>query len=155
MSPIFLPRQGAFGLLQVDDTRPRDFDGHDSAFLRTCAAILGPIVDRLPKLRDLRATEERFRLTVETAADYAVFVTDAEDRITDWLPGAAAVFGWTAGEDRGKPSVLLYTPEDRAAGVPEDELARCPGRAGGSASAGSCATARPGGICTSTGTRTG
>ncbi|WP_175558883.1 PAS domain S-box protein [Paracoccus chinensis] len=119
--PIFLPRQGAFGLLQVDDTRPRDFDGHDSAFLRTYAGILGPIVDRLLRLRDLRATEERFRLTVEAAADYAIFVTDAEDRITDWLPGAAAVFGWTAEEVRGKPSAMLYTPEDRAAGVPDQE----------------------------------
>lgn len=119
--PILLPRQGAFGLLQVDDTRPRDFDGHDSAFLRTYAGILGPIVDRLLKLRDLRATEERFRLTVETATDCAVFVTDAEDRITDWLPGAAAVFGWSAEEVRGKPSAMLYTPEDRAAGVPEQE----------------------------------
>ncbi|MRX51340.1 PAS domain S-box protein [Paracoccus sp. S-4012] len=120
--PIFLPRQRAYGLLQVDDTRPRDFDQHDSAFLRTYAGILGPIVDRLLKLRQLRSTEERFRLTVEAATDYAIFVTDAEDRITDWLPGAAAVFGWSAEEALGQSAAMLFTPEDRAAGVPEREL---------------------------------
>lgn len=44
---------------------------------------------------------EAAQVTVETATDYAIFVTDAEDRITDWLPGAAAVFGWSAEEARG------------------------------------------------------
>ena len=121
-APVFLPGKRPYGLLQVDDTEPRDFDEADTEFLRTYCTILGPVIDRLLKLRDLRASEERFRLTVEAATDYAVFITDDEDRITDWLPGAAAVFGWSAAEVVGQPAAVLFTPEDREAGVPEQEV---------------------------------
>lgn len=120
--PVFLPGQRAYGLLQVDDTRPRDFDQSDIEFLRTYANLLGPVIDRLFKVQALRATEERFRLTVETATDYAIFVTDAEGRITDWLPGAEAVFGWSAEEVQGQPAAVIFTPEDREAGVSEWEV---------------------------------
>ncbi|MCR0981550.1 PAS domain S-box protein [Roseomonas populi] len=121
-APILLPGGGTFGLLQVDDTKPRDFGQEDTEFLRTYTMILGPVIDRLLKMRQLRAAEERFRLTVETALDYAIFVTDEEDRITDWLPGAAAVFGWTAEEAVGQHGGILFTPEDRAARQPEREI---------------------------------
>lgn len=121
--PIFLPAGEAYGLLQVDDTKPRSFDEHDIEFLRTYATILGPIVDRLFKLRKLQAAEERFRLTVEAAKDYAIFVTNSDGFITDWLPGAVEVFGWDADEVVGRPASMLFTPEDRETGEPEKELA--------------------------------
>ncbi|WP_338663658.1 PAS domain S-box protein [Pararoseomonas sp. SCSIO 73927] len=122
-APILLPGGRPFGLLQADDTQPREFGQADAEFLRTYTIILGPVIDRLLKLGDLRAAEERFRLTVETALDYAIFVTDRENRVTDWLPGAAAVFGWTAEEAVGQPGAFLFTPEDRAARQPEWEAA--------------------------------
>ncbi|WP_370515459.1 HWE histidine kinase domain-containing protein [Paracoccus sp. S-4012] len=59
---------------------------------------------------------------MEAATDYAIFVTDDADRITDWLPGAAAVFGWSAEEMIGQPAAITFTPEDRAAGVAEQEV---------------------------------
>ena len=120
--PVFLPGRRAYGLLQVDDTEPREFDQNDTEFLRTYAAILGPVIDRLFKVDALRQSEQRFRLTVEAATDYAIFVADPEDRITDWLPGAAAVFGWSAEEIVGQHGSILFTPEDRAAGKPEEEF---------------------------------
>jgi PAS domain S-box-containing protein len=49
--PVFLPGGGAYGLLQVDDTKPRDFDENDSEFLRTYASLLGPVIDRIFKLQ--------------------------------------------------------------------------------------------------------
>ncbi|MBS0641244.1 MAG: PAS domain S-box protein [Acetobacteraceae bacterium] len=70
----------------------------------------------------LRESEQRLRLIVENAHDYAIFVTDADDRITDWQTGAAAVFGWSAAEAIGQPGRILYVPEDRAQDVPEKEL---------------------------------
>ncbi|MBP0492043.1 PAS domain S-box protein [Roseomonas indoligenes] len=121
-APILLPGGKAFGLLQADDTRPREFGQEDAEFLRTYTIILGPVIDRLLKLGQLRLAEERFRLTVETALDYAIFVTDRDDQITDWLPGAAAVFGWTAEEVAGRPGAVLFTPEDRAKGEPRKEV---------------------------------
>jgi PAS domain S-box-containing protein len=111
--PIFLPGERAYGLLQVDDTKPREFGKDEIQFLRTYASILGPVIDRLLMAHELRATEERFRLTVEAALDYAIFLSDPQDRITDWLPGAEAVFGWTAEEAAGQPAAITFTPEDR------------------------------------------
>jgi PAS domain S-box-containing protein len=120
--PIFLPGGRAYGLLQVDSTEPRDFGEGETEFLRTYATILGPVIDRLHKVSRLQTTEERFRFILEHALDYAILVTDAEDRITDWLPGAEAVFGWTAEEAVGQPSSIIFTPEDRASHVDEDEV---------------------------------
>jgi PAS domain S-box-containing protein len=119
--PIFLPGGQAYGLLQVDSRERRDFDEGDTEFLRTYATILGPVIDRLHKVHRLQASQERFRHVVKNALDYAIFVTDAEDRITDWFPGAEAVFGWTADEAVGQPSSILFTPEDQANNVDEDE----------------------------------
>ena len=120
--PVFLPGGKAYGLLQVDDTEPRDFGPEDSEFLRTYATILGPVIDRLRQVRRLQTTEERFRLIVEAARDYAIFVTDAEARITDWFPGAEAVFGWTAAEAVGQAASILFTPDDREHHVDDDEF---------------------------------
>ena len=120
--PIFLPGGKAYGLLQVDDRRARDFTAEDTQFLRTYSTILGPVIDRLLKIDALRGTEERFRLIVENARDYAIFVADAQDRISDWLPGAEHVFGWTAVEAIGQPSAILFTPEDREDSEDEKEV---------------------------------
>ena len=121
-APILLPGGRPYGLLQVDSTEPRDFGPEDAEFLRTYATILGPVIDRLHKIRELQGTERRFRLVVEAARDYAIFLSDAEDRVTDWLPGAEAVFGWTAAEVVGQPSSLLFTPEAREAGEDAKEV---------------------------------
>ncbi|MBP1178326.1 PAS domain S-box protein [Methylobacterium sp. PvR107] len=120
--PIFVPGKKPYGLLQVDATEPRDFGHADTEFLRTYATILGPVIDRLHKVDVLRVTEERFRLVVENARDYGIFLTDSEDRITDWYPGAEAVYGWTAGEAIGQPASIIFTPEDRRHRADEKEL---------------------------------
>ena len=120
--PVFLPGRRAYGLLQVDATEPRKFGEEDTEFLRTYAIILGPVIDRLLKMREMSGAEERFRLIVQTARDYAIFLSDAEDRITDWLPGAESVFGWSADEIKGQPGAVLFTREDREAGQPEKEV---------------------------------
>ncbi len=113
--PIRVPGGKAYGLLQVDAPEPRDFGDEVTEFLRTYATILGPVVDRLRKVSALRVTEERFRLVVENARDYAIFTSDPEDRIVDWYPGAQTVYGWSAEEAVGKPAAIIFTPEDRAA----------------------------------------
>ncbi len=84
--------------------------------------LVWDISDRKRAEQALRASEESLRLIVENARDYAIFVADLEDRITDWFPGAAAVFGWTAEEAVGQRGDILFTPEDRARDVPREEL---------------------------------
>ena len=79
------------------------------------------VTDRKRAEEALRASEERLRLVVDGAADYAILTTDRERRVTGWSAGAAAVFGYTTDEILGRPSDVLFTPEDRAAGAPERE----------------------------------
>jgi PAS domain S-box-containing protein len=119
--PIFLPGGEAFGLLQVDARESREFGDDDIQFLRTYATILGPLIDRLRKVRELEANSERFRLVVENARDYAILLCDPQDVVTDWFPGAEAIFGWKAHEIIGQPSSVLFTKEDQETGVPELE----------------------------------
>jgi len=72
----------------------------------------------------LRESEQRYRLIVESARDYAIFTTDLQGRITSWNRGAREVLGWDESEALGRPHSILYTPEDHLAGVPEAEMAK-------------------------------
>jgi two-component system CheB/CheR fusion protein len=72
---------------------------------------------------ELRRSEERYRLLVEGVAEYAMIMSDAEGRITTWNSGARKIFGRSEAESLGQPLALLFTEEDRAAGIPERELA--------------------------------
>jgi PAS domain S-box-containing protein len=47
---------------------------------------------------------------------------DPEGRFLDWNAGAQRMFGYSAEEMLGQPSAAIFTPEDRAAGVPEEEM---------------------------------
>ncbi|MFZ1219563.1 MAG: PAS domain S-box protein, partial [Chthoniobacterales bacterium] len=70
----------------------------------------------------LRETQERFRLLVEGARDYAMFLLNIDNEITFWSKGAERVFGWTEQEVAGKSGALIFTPEDRTKGAVEQEL---------------------------------
>jgi PAS domain S-box-containing protein len=120
--PILLPGRRAWGLLQVDAREPQAFGDEDIEFLQTYAMILGPVVDRLETAKELSASDERLRLIAGNAQDYVIIISDPDDRITDWLGGSTQILGWTAGEVLGKTTDLLFTLEDRQAGVPEQEL---------------------------------
>src|SRR4051812_20720056 len=65
---------------------------------------------------------ELFRLFVENSNDYAIFVIDLEGRVLTWNPGAERVLGYQHHEIVGQSSFILFTPEDRASGIPEKEL---------------------------------
>jgi two-component system CheB/CheR fusion protein len=70
----------------------------------------------------LHETQERFRLLVEGAQNYAMFLLDVENRITFWSKGAERVFGWSETEAVGKKGDLIFTPEDVAQGAVEKEI---------------------------------
>ncbi|MBX9581602.1 MAG: PAS domain S-box protein [Gemmataceae bacterium] len=79
----------------------------------------------------LREKEERLALLTGHATDYAIILTDPAGVVTDWLAGAEGITGWSPAEAVGRPADLIFTPEDRAAGAPEKEMAkaRAEGRA--------------------------
>jgi two-component system CheB/CheR fusion protein len=82
------------------------------------------ITSRRAAEEDVRSSEERLRLLIESAADYAIFTMDTEGIINSWNPGAERVFGFKADEITGVDFGMLFTPEDRVAGLPQQELAR-------------------------------
>jgi len=70
----------------------------------------------------LRQSEERLRLLVDGAQDYAMILMDAEGCVTHWNAGAQRILGYPEAEVMGRPCDLIFTPEDRAAGVPAREM---------------------------------
>jgi PAS domain S-box-containing protein len=60
---------------------------------------------------------------MESVQDFAIFTMDIEGRIIDWNPGAEGMFGFSENEVLGQSCALLYTPNDRVAGVPQQEIA--------------------------------
>ncbi|HVE71554.1 MAG TPA: CheR family methyltransferase [Thermoanaerobaculia bacterium] len=69
----------------------------------------------------LRASEQRHRIIVEGARDYAIVTTDVSGRITSWSPGAEAAFGWSEREAVEQPLEMIFTDEDRKAGQANKE----------------------------------
>ena len=110
---------------------PRPWSPDDLALIREVGERTWDAVERARSGQALKESEERYRLMIEGALNYAIFTVDHEGIIESWSPGAAEVFGWTADEAVGQPSDITFTPEDRAAGVPaaELELARSSGSA--------------------------
>jgi PAS domain S-box-containing protein len=72
----------------------------------------------------LREAEERSRLLLDSATDYAIFTLDDQGGITSWNVGAQTLFGWKPEEVVGRHFEILFTPEDRAAGIPAGEMSR-------------------------------
>jgi PAS domain S-box-containing protein len=70
----------------------------------------------------LSQVEERFRMLVESAKDFAIFYVDSRGLVKTWNAGAERMLGWSEQEIVGQSGALLFTPEDRAAFVPDAEL---------------------------------
>jgi PAS domain S-box-containing protein len=111
-----------FGVLEADSRDEGRFDGADVAFLQGFAHLLGAAIERARRDEALRQREELERVVLEAVRDHAIFTTDSGNRIATWPPGAEALFQWTAQEIVGRDAAVLYTPEDRDAGVPAREI---------------------------------
>jgi PAS domain S-box-containing protein len=72
----------------------------------------------------LKAANQRIRLILDNARDFAFIVTDPQGQITEWEGGAEAITDWQADEVIGKPFSVIFTTEDKALVVPERELAQ-------------------------------
>src|SRR3954451_15514157 len=83
-------------------------------------ALRASLAEKEILLKEIRQTEESFRLLVDNVRDYAILRFDTEGRIATWNAGAERLYGWSAAEAAGQPMRLLYPPE--AAGEAEQVL---------------------------------
>src|ERR1700754_1517280 len=82
------------------------------------AKITRDLTERRAAEMELRASEERFRLLVQSVTDYAIYMLDPEGRVSSWNAGAERFKGYAADEIMGEHFSRFYTEEDRQAGIP-------------------------------------
>lgn len=71
----------------------------------------------------LREADALYARVVDSLQDYAVILMDLDGRIRDWNRAAGGIFGHALADMRGQSAELLFTPDDRAAGVLTREMA--------------------------------
>lgn len=74
-----------------------------------------------------QAETERTRLSglytslIDSLEDFAVFLMDRERRVVSWNPGVGKILGYEEEEWLGQLGDVIFTPEENAAGVPDQE----------------------------------
>ncbi len=69
-------------------------------------------------------SEEHYKLLVDAVVDYALYTISLDGTVLTWNAGAQRIKGYAEAEILGRPYALFYTEEDRAAGIPQRNLAR-------------------------------
>ncbi|HET9753837.1 MAG TPA: PAS domain-containing protein, partial [Myxococcales bacterium] len=90
--------------------------------LRGYVKVTRDLTARRMAEEELRQSEERLRLMIESVKDYAIFMLTPDGHVATWNPGAERLKGYTAREIIGQHFSRFYPPEDLAAGKPAREL---------------------------------
>ena len=80
----------------------------------------GPM--KLPLPDKKRHAGDPYRMLIDSIADYAIYMLDADGYVASWNPGAQRFKGYTAAEILGQHFSRFYTDEDRADGLPARAL---------------------------------
>lgn len=67
--------------------------------------------------------DEHFRAILRSVTDYAFVLLAPENVVVGWSAGAERILGWKEQEILGQSGDLFFTPEDRAKGEAEIEMA--------------------------------
>lgn len=91
---------------------------------RHVAILFTDITHKKASENALLASQERLRLIVENAREFAIFSTDLQRNVTSWNTGAERLLGYAEDEIVGRPADIIFTDEDRAARAPQEEADR-------------------------------
>jgi PAS domain S-box-containing protein len=87
------------------------------------AKVTRDLTERRQAEQTLKASEQQFRLLVQGVTDYAIYMLDAEGRVSNWNAGAQRIKGYLPQEIIGRHFSHFYTGEDQEAGLPQRALA--------------------------------
>jgi PAS domain S-box-containing protein len=114
----FIRRDGSVMDSTINVNCVRRGDGTVEYFV----ALVDDVTERKRTEAALRESESRFRALISQVRDYAIFATDEHGIVTTWNEGCQHVLGYSHDEFIGLDSGELFTPEDRALGVPAADL---------------------------------
>lgn len=63
-----------------------------------------------------------YELLIRELGDFAVFLIDLDGKIASWNPGVESFFGYPESEFIGRNIADIFTPLDREAGAPQQEI---------------------------------
>ena len=99
-----------------------ELPGYSESLEEKRIAELIKVIGRFEAEEELRQSEERFRLLVESVVDHAIFMLDPQGHIISWNAGAERIKGYRAEEIIGQHFSCFYPAEDIQRGKPEREL---------------------------------
>lgn len=123
---------GVVGKFMTYYEAPREFSEAESALAVTIARQLGFSIERrraeeerdaaqdaLRAREELRRSEERFRILVDSLTDHAIFMLDQRGHVSNWNAGARRIKQYADEEILGEHFSRFFTAEDCAIGEPE------------------------------------
>jgi len=135
-----LSKDRALGVLALSFAASRDFSPEDRDFLLTMAGQCALALQRTQlyesarrlnaeleqrvqaRTAELKQSETRFQLLVNSVQDYAIFMLDPQGYVASWNIGAQRLKGYAPDEIIGQHFSRFYTPEDVARGWPAHSL---------------------------------
>ena len=108
--------------LALNDNKARVWREDEIDLMRELTTRIWTRLERARAEEALAESEERTRAIVENVSEYAIIPTDATGIITGWNMGAEKIFGYAKDEVIGCSFAVIFTPEDREAGIPEREM---------------------------------
>lgn len=112
---IRVRKDGSRYWANVTLTALRDEEGK----LRGFSKIHRDMTARKRAEEDLRQSEERYRMLVDSVEDYAIYMLDPEGRAATWNAGAERIEGYAIGEILGQPVSRFFPPEEIERGRPD------------------------------------
>ncbi len=111
-------KDGTLFWANVVITAVRDRQGELQGF----AKVTRDLTDRRKSEEQLRQSEQRLRLLIDSVRDYAIFMLDREGHVATWNSGAERILGYSAREIIGRHFSIFATAEDTASGKSDREL---------------------------------